>query len=579
MQPLFKTSNELRCSALCLLGNIAIGGGRERFSPYASLGLSSALDIVSSKDSSPGDKEEAFVFICNLLKVIKSDFADHLSTWVPILISELKARDNTSPEAQTLKASVLMAMSALAKHVGVAFEPHFLSVYQSIRGIELVSDLTVRHAIFSTYAELIPFLHTHELVLLTSGQVDDITRSVASSCLTTIAGEAEESVAAEATDALVMLVERIGLKFLKMAQSTRANTQTFRMAILEKVMLVLEGKSACQQLMNATENLGSDNEESSEDDSDEDGSQSDDGADLDPSNGSNKGGADNNDAEGERECRAVLSSVFALINEMAKVIGSQFIGHFEDLRPLIFSYTEPKRGHILRAMAIGCLADTSHYIGPIMFQNALFVESFLEVMEWGINDTSEMVRRNSAFGLSVVIQYLSHSSLSFYAPKVFMWISPLCHHRIQAGSANKGGADVDNILTALARLVEGCDSEEVPRLTSLSMLLEALPLREDFEEAKNIYTIIVNLVKSGDVAALTLMPKVLLSFAQALESSSRYSEETKALVTSSLSYLVSAGGNQQRAAQEALNQLRAEFGDDVEQQSAVKILECALTGL
>jgi hypothetical protein len=541
MRHLLETSNPLRGTALFFLGNVAIAGGRERFAPYLSLGLTTALDMVSSAVLSWAEKDEGFIFIANLLIVIQSDFAKHLSTWVPIFVACLQSQSAFHDCMPRLTSSVLKAISSVAKCTGPAFEPHFLAIYQAIRAIDhfSINDPIIREGIFPTYTDLFNFLHSGQpLSILTPAEVEEITNSITNTCLLVVREDMEEKCATAASDALANFVESIGLTLLKMSTGDvrrSGGDETFRAAIIATAVLVLEGKAACQTIMQMEENEGSDNDEDNE------GSDGGGGDDYGQDDAGDRaahdmqqglGGApDVNDA---RDCRAILSSVFGLINEVAKAVGPNFIGHFEDLKPLIFGYTDRKHNHVLRAMAVGCLAETTEYIGPIMVQNVIFVDSIISVLEWSIRDESEMLRRNSAYCLSVVIRYLSSSSLAFHAPRIFKWISPLCHHRIQAGRTNMGGADVDNVLTALARLAAGCDSEEVPRLTSLSMLLEALPLREDFVEGLAIYTIIVNLVKGKDAATLTLMPQLLASFAQVLDEKSQYCEDTKTLVKSCL---------------------------------------------
>ena len=76
---------------------------------------------------------------------------------------------------------------------------------------------------------------------------------------------------------------------------------------------------------------------------------------------------------------------------------------------------------------------------------------------------------------------------------------------------------MDNALMALAVLVETCECEEVPRATSLDLLLSALPLREDFDEGVTIYSVLIDLLKKNDPAILSLMPKVLTCFQQAFD--------------------------------------------------------------
>jgi hypothetical protein len=539
LQPFIETANPQRGPALVLLGNVAVAMERKLSASYLSLGLEAAWAVVSDTTSSIIEKESAVCFVSCYIRVMKSDFITHLPSWIPVISSLLRLPDISrhlpmSVHTTLLKQAVLSNILYIAKHTGIELESHALDLWELLNEVNFSENSLHHEFSFRANVELLSLLlkSGQDLKCFKAHHIDKMVVLSVQVFLKVLLMEKSEEVASVGAKALTSLVKLVGNRLLKTVPDMNQNDITLdpTMTLLAKAAL-LRGLPCQQSKLRPRENLGSDNDTTT----------------VDSGEGIGGGNRGVSFAEGDVDTMQdedltgevwggsyILDSVFDLITEMASAMKLKFIIHFADLNHLIFGFTDRKHNYAVRAKAICCLATTAERIGPIMFQNSGFADSFLRVLKQSINDKSQLVRRYSAYGLSVVIRYLSPSSLAFHAPTFFEWISPLCHHCIPAGRTNMGGADVDYILTALARLVERCDSEEVPRLTSLSMLLEALPLREEFAEGLVIYTILVNLVKSGDAAILMLMPQLLGSFAHVLDVKSQYSEETKALARSCL---------------------------------------------
>jgi hypothetical protein len=114
-------------------------------------------------------------------------------------------------------------------------------------------------------------------------------------------------------------------------------------------------------------------------------------------------------------------------------------------------FTKPSRSFSDRAMAIGCYGEVFAEIGA----NATlqFAEVILPVVQRGCADIMESVRRNSAFCLGIIVE-TTGTALSGHFLQMLQWLHPMCLRKdSQKGKSDAGGADVDNALSAVAKMI------------------------------------------------------------------------------------------------------------------------------
>jgi hypothetical protein len=153
----------------------------------------------------------------------------------------------------------------------------------------------------------------------------------------------------------------------------------------------------------------------------------------------------------------------------------------------------------------------------------------------GLLDPMEGVRRNSAYCIGTMVQAIKAPMIPHYQT-FLMWLSPLCTRSADKAASDAGGADIDNALSAVARMID-VSRESVPLPSVLPVMLSAMPLRADFGEGENIFKVISSLITSKEPTTLSMLPLVLVQLGHTLEPDSKANDETKALTKSCLQHI------------------------------------------
>ena len=176
-------------------------------------------------------------------------------------------------------------------------------------------------------------------------------------------------------------------------------------------------------------------------------------------------------------------------------------------------------------MALGCFGECFMELGPAATK---YVDSMAPLIKQGLeNTTHENVRRNSAFALGHMVKACGSNIGQENLLQMLSWLGPLCSVASEKDQKTGAkGADVDNAVSAVSRMIEACPGM-IPLESILPVMLGALPLKCDVEEGEQIYTTFINLIRAQDPAALALYPQILGSLAQAATYASRVPDSTK----------------------------------------------------
>jgi hypothetical protein len=171
----------------------------------------------------------------------------------------------------------------------------------------------------------------------------------------------------------------------------------------------------------------------------------------------------------------------------------------------------------------------------------------------------EGVRRNSAFCVGVLVE-ATGTALSAHFMQLLQWLYPLCTRQEAQQTSDMGGADIDNALSSVARMIAVAQAQ-MPLDRILPVMVASLPLRSDHSEGPNVYGCLCRLVLAGDAVATSaeLLPKLVEAFAQVFYPTSKATDETKVTVKSCLRLLTS-----QNAFLEAVKSCRVEVGLTIE---------------
>jgi hypothetical protein len=185
-------------------------------------------------------------------------------------------------------------------------------------------------------------------------------------------------------------------------------------------------------------------------------------------------------------------------------------------------------------MAIGCFAEVIHEIGP---DSTRYIDTLLPILQMGLEDKMEGVRRNCAYCINSMVQ----SAPEFMKPHfmgILKCLGPLCTRDPTKAGSDVGGADIDNAISTVATMIIA-DRASIPLPMVLPVLLSSLPLRADIAEGRNVFTAMHSLLNPLDPSVLGCLPQLLCAFGQVHEPESKYDEQTKQLVSLSVQFMLS----------------------------------------
>jgi importin-4 len=540
LTPLLQISDDKKFSvrgrALECLGHIAVAVGAEAFRPYFEFGMQSAMNGIQLEDETL--KEFSYVFFANCVKVMKTEgfeaFAPQLVPHLLEVISESEytligpdddddddddaaagagqSTEATGDELEDVdaelnieegfintKKAAITALGAVAENLGAAFYPYLEKV------IPTMFDTTNEDSVIKSNHALIRGEAASTLTLFigsaadaaqvpepVTGQTVDAVPSFAALLSTSLSiliemieTDREKQPVADAIEAITGIIGRTGMLSLTVAT---ADGKVMAEKLMTAAHVLLQEKAPCQMKL--------DSEDDDEDDHD----------------------------------NVVMDAVTDLIGAFAKAIGPPFAQYFDAFVPPLMKFTDPLRPHSDRSMAIGCFAEVIMELGP---DSAKYVDAIVPVIQAGLADSMEGVRRNSAFCVGALVESLGAALTAAHIVQFAQWLQPLCVRDEAKKAADMGGADIDNAISAIVRMVRKVPGV-LPLEQVLLIILQALPLRSDPVEGPNVYGLLIELVNAGDAAAMGVFPLILGALAHTVLPDSKQTDDTKRIAVEAI---------------------------------------------
>lgn len=151
-----------------------------------------------------------------------------------------------------------------------------------------------------------------------------------------------------------------------------------------------------------------------------------------------------------------------------------------------------------RSLAYGTIADSFHSLQGCT--RTWFDNLFPHFLN-GLQDEYEQARQNAAFGVGELILYSEEKAFDKY-PQVLQALSHVVSVETHAGT-------LDNVCGAIARLIIA-NSSNVPLEQVLPVLIQKLPLREDFNENKTIFKAFGALLAQNNQTLAGVLDRVVL---------------------------------------------------------------------
>eukprot|EP00029_Vermamoeba_vermiformis_P008700 TRINITY_DN4146_c0_g1_i1.p1 TRINITY_DN4146_c0_g1~~TRINITY_DN4146_c0_g1_i1.p1 ORF type:complete len:813 (+),score=278.89 TRINITY_DN4146_c0_g1_i1:130-2568(+) len=186
------------------------------------------------------------------------------------------------------------------------------------------------------------------------------------------------------------------------------------------------------------------------------------------------------------------------IVNLAKAYGPLFVNFFPLLQS-ISTYLKDEIEATYRQEAMGSLADIANSIAMGLMTK---LDEFAQWSLAGLKDKHGPTRSNSAFLFGILCHYCGEATVKFF---------PVALEGLTAMFAETDNVVRDNACGSIGRMIISAPAA-VPLAQLLPLYFAALPIREDFEEAKPAYGAIIKLVQLSHEAITPFIPQIVNIF-------------------------------------------------------------------
>lgn len=169
-----------------------------------------------------------------------------------------------------------------------------------------------------------------------------------------------------------------------------------------------------------------------------------------------------------------------------------------------------------RSAAVGSIAEC---IGNMEAACTPYTSGLLKLLIHRLTDEDYETKSNAVYGLGLLCEKSTNEQeiLKNY-PTIFQKLEPLLDDQGQARL-------LDNTAGCVSRMISR-HPNNIPVSEVLPRLVELLPLREDFEENKPIFKMVVQLYQANDATITQLTPRLMPIFQKVLGPPEEQLEET-----------------------------------------------------
>ncbi|XP_056110127.1 importin-4 [Rhinichthys klamathensis goyatoka] len=224
------------------------------------------------------------------------------------------------------------------------------------------------------------------------------------------------------------------------------------------------------------------------------------------------GGDEADDDEQQAEYDAMLQEFAGEgIPVLASAVPAEtFYPHLNDLLPLIMSKAKSSCTEADRSFSVGTIGETLHSLAGVAGGRAVagrLSNRLLPLLVAGVRDSDAEVRNNSVYALGALAQAAGPIVASDY-PMMLSLFSNLL-------SKESDLRVIDNLCAALCRMIMS-HVEGVPLEQVFPALVARLPLKEDMEENKTVYSCLTFLYSHNPVLVVSQLRPIISAAAHLL---------------------------------------------------------------
>ncbi|CAL3962565.1 unnamed protein product [Diplocarpon coronariae] len=224
----------------------------------------------------------------------------------------------------------------------------------------------------------------------------------------------------------------------------------------------------------------------------------------------------------------VIDTALDVIIGMAKALGEQYGEVFKIYQKPITKFASSSTSYE-RSTAIGVFAECTKYMGAAVTP---FTPALLKILTHKLSDEDPETKSNAAYAMGLLIYYSTDSAA--YLPSynaILQKLEPLLQTR--------RARTLDNACGCVCRMIMA-HPDKVPIGDILPVLIDLLPLKEDFEENEPIFSCLTGLYQRQNQDIIALTPRLIPVFAAVLRNPvEQLDDETRAKVIATVKFIAS----------------------------------------
>ncbi|KAK3085593.1 hypothetical protein FSP39_005824 [Pinctada imbricata] len=211
----------------------------------------------------------------------------------------------------------------------------------------------------------------------------------------------------------------------------------------------------------------------------------------------------------------LIESAGDVLPAMAKLMGGEaFLPFFTSFLVDLVKRLKVTSSVAEKSFAVGTIADIIKECGVV---SLAFVNSLYPLFMKYIQDEEDEVRSNAVFGLGVLVANSGDKmhGYPYHDYKLESNYTEILKCLFGLLSKEKNGRVMDNTCAAICRMIS-THKAGVPLEMAIPIIIQCLPLKEDFEENPTVYNCLIQLYTNGEQEVLKNMIKLLSSIASVL---------------------------------------------------------------
>jgi hypothetical protein len=223
----------------------------------------------------------------------------------------------------------------------------------------------------------------------------------------------------------------------------------------------------------------------------------------------------------------VIETAMEVVTCLAVALGSQFAELWKMFEKPIVKYASSQES-TERSAAVGTIAECVGNMGAGCTE---YTTGLLKLLLHRLSDEDPETKSNAVYGIGLLCEKTTNDDEIVKAlPTIFSKIEPLLDAQDQARL-------LDNTAGCVSRFLAK-HPEKLPIAEVLPRLVNLLPLREDYEENKPVFGMIVKLYQRNDPTVQQLTPRLMPIFEQVMSSSDdQLEDETRSQLVELVQYL------------------------------------------